>query len=387
MMHRSFFSLVAGIVVCCLAGCQDKKPAATVPVPEVNYILAHSGDVPVFTEFVGETYGEKDIEIQARVDGWVTGIHFKEGDFVKKGQLLYMIDDQPIRTRIDAAAAQVAQANTQLVKAKADLDRVRPLTEMNALAKRELDAAIASYDAARAQVMIAKAGLDNAKIELSYTRIQAPISGIIGISRVQQGDFVGKGVGLSNSALNTISATGGMRVRFNVTEAQFLQYLKRKNNPDSVRQLEQAFPVRLLLSDGSIFPETGKIDLTNRQIDPQTGSIVAQALFTNQGGLLRPGQFVKVRLQTSIVHDAVLVPQQAVHQLQNIYQVFVVNDSNQIQPKVVTTGLRTGSNWVINSGLQVGQKVAVIGSAIVKPGMVVKPVQMNWNYDSTSVSN
>jgi membrane fusion protein, multidrug efflux system len=387
MRRQTSFFIGASMIMFIVSGCQDKKPAASVPIPEVNYVIAHSGDIPVFTEFVGETYGEKDIEIQPRVDGWITGIHFKEGDFVKKGQLLYVIDDQQIRTRIDAAAAQVAQANTQMVKAKADLDRVRPLTEMNALAKRELDAAIASYDAARAQVMIAKAGLDNAKIELSYTRIQAPISGIIGISRVQQGDYVGKGMGSSNSALNTISATGGMRVRFNVTEAQFLQYLKRKTNPDSVRQLEREFPVRLLLSDGSLFSESGKIDLTNRQIDPQTGSIVAQALFTNQGGLLRPGQFVKVRLQTGIVHNAVLVPQQAVNQLQNIYQVFMVNDSNQIQPKVVTTGLRTGSNWVITSGLQPGQKVAVIGSLMVKPGMVVNPVLMNWNYDSTSVSN
>lgn len=385
MNFRIFFVLFAGPFL--LWGCQEKKAERSLPIPEVNMVLAAEQSVPMFSEFVGETLGEKDIEIQARVDGWVTSIHFKEGDPVKKGQLLYVIDDQPIQTKIDAAAGQVAQANTQVVKAKADLDRVRPLTEMNALAKRELDAAIANYDAARAQLQIAKASYNNAKIELSYTRITAPISGIIGISRVQQGDYVGKGMGASNTALNTISATGGMRVRFNVTEAQYLQYLKRKQQSDSLAQLQKDFPVQLILSDGSTFAENGKVDLTNRQIDPQTGSLIVQALFTNRNGLLRPGQYVKVRLQTGLLSKAVVVPQQAVNQMQDLHQVFIINDSNQIQPKIVKVGIRTGSNWVIQSGLQAGQKIAVIGSAMIKPGAVVNPVTMPWNYDSTSVIN
>lgn len=370
-----------------LVHCKEKKVENAMPIPEVNMIQASLQTVPIYAEFVGETLGEKDIEIQARVDGWVTGIHFKEGDMVKKGQLLYVIDDQPVRTRIDAAAGQVAQANTMVVKAKADLDRVRPLTEMNALAKRELDAAVANYEAARAQMQIANAAYNNAKIELSYTRITAPISGIIGISRVQEGDYVGKGMASTNSALNTISATGGMRVRFNVTEAQYLQYLKRKQQTDSLAELQKNYPVQLILSDGSLYTETGQVDLTNRQIDPQTGSLIVQAIFTNPNGLLRPGQYVKVKLQTGMLKDVVVVPQQAVNQMQNLYQVFTINDSNRIQPKIVQVGVRTGSNWVISQGLEAGQKIAVIGNAMIKPGSVINPVPMQWNYDSTARNN
>jgi membrane fusion protein (multidrug efflux system) len=370
-----------------LVHCKEKKVENAMPIPEVNMIQASLQTVPIYAEFVGETLGEKDIEIQARVDGWVTAIHFKEGDMVKKGQLLYVIDDQPVRTRIDAAAGQVAQANTMVVKAKADLDRVRPLTEMNALAKRELDAAVANYEAARAQMQIANAAYNNAKIELSYTRITAPISGIIGISRVQEGDYVGKGMASTNSALNTISATGGMRVRFNVTEAQYLQYLKRKQQTDSLAELQKNYPVQLILSDGSLYTETGQVDLTNRQIDPQTGSLIVQAIFTNRNGLLRPGQYVKVKLQTGMLKDVVVVPQQAVNQMQNLYQVFTINDSNRIQPKIVQVGVRTGSNWVISQGLEAGQKIAVIGNAMIKPGSVINPVPMQWNYDSTARNN
>ncbi|MBN8663391.1 MAG: efflux RND transporter periplasmic adaptor subunit [Chitinophagales bacterium] len=358
----------------------DKKDPKAVPSFDVNVVPVGTKTVPVFKEYVGQTYGKSDVSIQSRVDGWITGIHFKEGDYVKQGQLLYTIDDQPIQNKIEAASARLAQANTQLVRTKADLDRVQPLADMNALSKRDLDAAKAAYNAAKEEVNIAQAGLQNSKLELSYTRITAPISGIIGLSKMQVGDYVGK---LGSAPLNTVSSTDRVRVRFSVSETEFLTYLKAVSEKKS-GELSPNMPVSLLLSDGTVYDEPGSIDLANREIDPQTGSIIVQALFSNTKAILRPGQYVKLKVKTGEYADALLVPQQAVNQLQNIYQVFVLNDSSKLTPTIIQVGERVGSNWIIKSGITAQTKVAVIGSAVIKPNTPVKPVMMRWSYDSTS---
>jgi len=335
-------------------------------VPEVNVVTAVRQTVPVYAEYVGQTYGQSDIEIRSRVDGWVQSLHFKEGSPVSKGQLLYVIQDDELRDREQAAQAQLAQANVLMVKAKSDLDRVRPLTAMNALSQRDLDAAQASYDAQVEAVRAAKAALSNARTQLSYTRIIAPISGTIGASTVQPGDYV-KSIGLQ--VLNTISAVGEMRVRFAITENDYLKY-SQSMSKEALRNLEVTF----VLNDGSVFPETGRLDFANREIDPATGSLLVQALVDNKSHLLRPGQYVKVRFKSSEMQDAILVPQQAINQMQNVYMAYVVNDSNKINPRPVTTGPRVGSDWVITSGLKAGDRVALVGNAVVKPGMVIKPV-------------
>ena len=374
-----YYPFVMLLPVLLSIGCKQPAAPTAKPIPEVNVVNVGVATVPIMKEYVAQTYGKADIAIQSRVDGWVTGIHFKEGSFVKQGQLLYTIDDQPIQTRIDAANARLAQVNTQLVKAKSDLERVEPLTAMNALSKRDLDAARAAYQAAQYEVEVAKASLQNSKIELSYTRITAPVSGYIGISKYQIGDYVGK---LGAAALNTISNTEKSRVRLSVTEAEFLAYLKaiaaNKKNA-----LEVARPVNLLLSDGTVYNETGTIDLANREIDPATGSIIIQAVFPNPSAILRPGQYVKLRMQTGNVENAILVPQQAVIALQNIYQVLVVTDSSKVVPVMVKPGMRVGANWIITEGLTADKKVAIVGNAIVKPNSVIKPVNFPWNYSNT----
>lgn len=380
-LSTSRAALMIGAIFLYACGGKDQqaKPAF---VPEVNVVQVGQQQVPVYAEYVGQTYGENDVEVFSRVDGWVTGMHFKEGSQVGKGQLLYTIDDLPIKTKIDAAAGRVAQAKTQLVKAEADLSRVKPLADMNALSKRDLDAAIAMVNAAKAEVAIAEAQLSNTRIELSYTRITAPVSGIIGLSKVQVGDYVGK----LGASVNTISSLGEVRVRFSISEKEFLNYTRNQRAVDSlIGKGSDKLPVALMLSDGSTYYERGYIDLANREVDPATGSILLQARFQNNDKLLRPGQYVKVRIQTQKIPDAIVVPQQAVNQLQNLYQVFVLNDSNKVVPRIVQAGRRVGNNWIITGGLQAGEKVAVVGNAVIKPNIVVKPVMMNWNYDSTSV--
>lgn len=358
--------------------CGEKTHATEQVVPEVNVVQAGQKTIPIYSEYVGQTYGQSDVEIKPRVEGWIQSINFKEGSAVQKGQLLYVIQDDELRDRVQAAEAQVAEANVLLAKAKSDLDRVKPLAEMNALSKRDLDAAQASYDAQQQAVIAANAGLNNARTQLSYSRVTAPLSGIIGVSKVQVGDYVRKTVG--DQPINTISAIGAMRVRFSITENDFIKF-SQKMPKDNVKNIE----VQFILNDGSVFPETGKLDFANREIDPETGSLLVQAIVENKTKLLRPGQYVKVRFKSDEIPNAVLVPQQAINQMQSIYMAYVVNDSSKINPRPVKTGIRTGSNWVITDGIKPGERVALIGNAIIKPNMQIKPVMNTYSYDSTSM--
>jgi membrane fusion protein (multidrug efflux system) len=361
--------------------CKEKKADAAALIPEVNVVEVGKKTVPFYTEYVGETFGKEDIQIQSRIEGWITSIHFKEGELVQKGQLLYTIDDLPIKNKIDQAEANLAQANTGKVRNKAELDRVEPLTQMHALSQRDLDAAKANYQASLSQVDAAQAALRNAKIELSYASITAPITGIIGTSKYWVGDFIGK---LNTGApLNVISSVNSIRARFSISEDEYLKFAKMKAN-SSAKLFEANVPVEMILSDGTKYNQLGYINLTNRQIDPATGSLLLQAIFDNPQGLIKPGQYVKLKLKTDEFKDALLVPQQTVIQFQNLFQVFVLNDSNKVNPVVVKPGKRIGSNWIINEGVKVGDKLAIIGNAAVKPSMPVKPTMIPWNYDSTS---
>jgi membrane fusion protein (multidrug efflux system) len=371
---------IALILFATACGSQDQGPKEA-PIPTVNVVEAAQRSIPQYTEYVGQTLGIHDVDIVPRVEGWITGIHFKEGSQVTKGSLLYTIDDLPIRTRMDASSANLAKARTQLVAKKTELDRVRPLTEMNALSRRDLDGAIAGYEAAKSEVAMAEAQLGTSKIELGYTRIISPITGIIGISKVQVGDYVNRS---GFTAINTISSLGDVRVRFPISENEYMRFF-RKNQVKDVQA--GANPVELILGDGNVYPEKGHIDLANRAVDPSTGSLLVQAVFPNQAGLIRPGQYVKVRFLTDFYQDAVLVPQQAVNQMQNIYQVFVLGDSSKLKPRIIKVGARVGSNWIVKEGLKAGEKVAVVGSAMISPTRPVKPNPMPWNYDSTTARN
>ena len=367
-----FFSLF-------FVSCKNEHKNAAEVVPEVTVVEAGQKTIPLYVEYVGQTYGQSDVEIKPRSEGWVQGIHFKEGSVVSKGQLLYTIQDDELRDRVQAAQAQVAEANILQVKAKSDLDRVVPLVEMNALSKRDLDAAQATYDAQKQAVVAANAALNNARVQLGYSKITAPLSGFIGISKVQVGDYVSKGIG--QAPINTISAVGAMRVRFGITENDYIKF-KAKADAKALRSLD----VQFILNDGTVFPETGKLDFANREIDPTTGSLLVQAIVENKSRLLRPGQYVKVRFQTEEIPNAILVPQEAVNQMQSIFMAFVVDDSSRLKPTPVKTGARVGSNWVITEGLKPGDKVALVGNALIKPGTVVKPVMKQYSYDSTSVN-
>jgi membrane fusion protein (multidrug efflux system) len=371
--------LVTGCLFLSIISCKEEEKK-TESSPDVNVVLAAKKNISTFSEYVGQVYGLADVNIDPRVQGWITGIYFKEGSLVQKGSLLYTIDDQPFINELDAAKAEVARTQTLMENKKSELGRVKPLAEMNALSQRDLDFASSSYDAAVNEVKISQARLENAKIQLGYTKLSSPITGIIGISKVQVGDYVR--LASAGNGINTVSSLGEVRVRFPISENDFLTFAREyKKDPKSNNF--QEVPVDLVLGDGSVFAEKGRLQLTNRQIDPATGSILIQALFQNTSGVLRPGQYVKVRFKTGEFSNAIIIPQQSVNQLQNIYQVFLLTDSNTLKPTLIKVGNRVGSNWIVNDGLKEGDKVVVVGSASLNPSTVVKPVMMKWNYDST----
>ena len=372
------------LLICCFCFffiCCKDKTQKSLQAPKVNAVVAGKKDIPIYEVYIGQIYGESDVQIQPRVEGSVTGIFFKEGDVVPKGKLLYTIDDLPTQTKIDAAKSDVSRAQAIMENKKSDLSRIKPLAEMNALSQRDLDAASAAYQVSEDEVKIAQARLANANIELGYTQIASPITGVIGISKVLVGDYVSR-IPLGGG-INTVSALGGVRVRFTISENEYLKFVQRiRKDPKSNNFAK--IPVDLILGDGSIYAEKGRIDLTNRQIDPSTGSLLVQAVFGNNQKILRPGQYVKVRFQSDIYKNATVVPQQCVNQLQNIYQVFLLNDSNKITPTVVKVGSRVGSNWIITEGVKPGDKVIMVGSASINLNAPVDVVTMNWSYDSTT---
>ncbi len=358
-----------------LIGCKKEETVALPPV-QVNVVKAVENDVPIYEEFVAQVYGESDVDIRSRVEGWVTSVNFKEGSAVKKGDLLYIIDDVQYQTRVDREASELTRAKTELVRTQSELSRVKPLTELNALSQKDLENATASFEAAQAQVQASEASLQNAKIEFGYTRVYAPFDGVIGSSNMRVGDYVSRAGG--TSVLATISSIRGVRVRFQISEREYLRIAQM--TPEELATARKN--IQLILADGSIYPQSGQVNFADREIDPKTGTLTIEALFPNPTGLLRPGLFVKTRVLLSTVPNAILVPQRAVFQLQNLAQVFTVTDSSTLKVSIVETGAKVGDAWIIKKGLNAGEKVAVIGTASLTPNSKIQVVEMKWPDDA-----
>jgi membrane fusion protein (multidrug efflux system) len=347
-----------------------KEEKKVLPPMQAPFITVVTQDVPIYKDFAAQTFGDLDIDLKARVDGILTGIHFKEGQKVKKGQLLYTIDPLEYDTKVEQVKGQVAVAQSGLVNAEEELKRIRPLADMNAVSKRELDAAVAKSKAAQSNYNSTKAALNNQKLERSYCNIVSPIDGIIGISIGRLGDYISK---LGNSSkLNTVSKLDKVRVRFTISETEFLAYQK-KYDRDEIVDLD------LLLSDGTTHPYKGTINFTDAAIDPTTGTLTIEAHFPNPNNTLRSGQFSKVRVLVNTQDDAISIPQKAVTELQGIYQVNVIDAANKIQVQIVEVGDKVGKNWIITKGLKAGDKVAIIGNQFIQPGSIVLPVPFTEN--------
>jgi membrane fusion protein (multidrug efflux system) len=383
-MSNSRAILNAGLFLAALFfnSCSTETDKKQIQIPEVPYVAVKVQDVPVYQEYVGQTLGQADIDIQARVEGEVTGIHFKEGSSVKKGQLLYTINPIEYDAKVAQGRAQLAEAQSLMANAESDLKRIRPLAAMNAVSQRELDACIAKEGAARSKVDAARAILSNQELERSYCNIEAPIDGVIGISKVKVGDLAASGFG--RSVLNTLSSTGRMRVRFSVSEANYLKFREDlKNSATPIDPNNMA--TELILVDGTSYPQKGKINFSDRGIDPSTGTMTIEAEFPNPDGSLRPGQFVRIRFVTGLIKDAMLIPQRAVQEMQGIFQVFVITKENTLSMKAVEPGLKIKSDWVIKN-LDASDRVALLGTQFIRAGSPVKPVLAGETLDKPTAN-
>ena len=362
------------LVSCCflLSACTEQKQAAPKAPPPADVLVfeTEARDTPLVIEFVGVTSGIKDITIRARVEGFLEGVHFQEGSRVKKGDLLYTLESQPFEEKVATRMSGVAEVNTMLAKNKGDLDRIEPLAEINAVSKSDLDASQAAYDATLSSLEAAEANLRSAKIQLSYTRILSPIDGIIGKTQAKVGDFVGKDP--SPVILNTVSQVDTILVTFYITETQYLEYARHMAGSQAARSSERSENIRMILVDGSLYGHGGKVDFIDRDVDTTTGAMLAQASFDNPEKLLRPGQFTKLRIETQVVKDAILIPQRCVMEIQGLHSVFVVDSNNSVQTRNVEVGSRIGSAWMITKGLEPEEKVIYEGLQKVKDGSTVK---------------
>ncbi len=363
------FSII--ITSCNSSEKQQKAPSAQ----KISVIPVIEFDVPVFTSYVGQIHGSKDIPIRARVEGFLESVDFKEGSNVKKGQLLYTIDPQSLAAATNAQKSEVNAAQTALKKAKADLDRIRPLAEANAISQSELDASQANYDDAKARVKTTKANLKASNIELSYTKVLSPINGLIGKTNAQVGEFVGKDP--NPVILNTVSAIDTITVKFSLTEAQYIKMFKQYKERVNAGELddgEHNRDVELQLADESIYGHLGIVDFVDRNVDENTGTLLAQASFPNPDKMLRPGMYSKVKIKTGILKSAIVIPQRCIMELQGSYSVFVLSDSNKIVKVPVTVGNKTGDLAAITEGLKKTDKIVIDGLQKVRSGVKIIPI-------------
>ena len=339
-------------------GCGRHAAAAKDAPPQVVVDTVVQRDQPVYQEWIGTTQGNVNADIRPKVEGYLLRRVYQEGSYVQRGQLLCEIDPRQTQAQLRQAEANLEQARAGLTKSERDVQRFEPLAAEKALSQQELDNARSARSAAQATVGALQAAVEQARLNLSWTRVTSPISGIAGLAQQQVGDLVGP-----QTVLTTVSTVDPIRVEYKVSEQDYLQF--RSDPAMRNAQLE------LVLADGTLFPHKGHILLTGREVDIKTGTITTIGLFPNPGNVLRPGQYAKVRAVTNVRRAALLVPQRAVNELQGIEQVAVVGAGDVVSIRTVKTGERVGSEWIINEGLQPGDRVIVEGFARVKSGMKV----------------
>jgi membrane fusion protein (multidrug efflux system) len=362
--------LVAVATAALGVACEEPPPVAA-PPPEVYVAPVVQRDVPTYLELVGQTEGFQDVEIRARVEGFLESMTFREGSFVRQGDLLYTIDRKPLEAILAAARAERATAEAALEKANNDVARYTPLVVKQAVSQQELDNARSARDAARAQVEAAAAAVEKATLDLSYTRVVAPISGLIGTTNVKPGSLVGRG---ESTLLTTISQTDPIIFKVGITEADYLRIVKRY--PGRAGQAPDASGIELALADGAVHPATGRIRAVERAVNPGTGTLGVELVFPNPQYALRPGQYGRARALLEMRPGALLVPQRAVQALQNLYSVAVVTPENQVAFRNVKVGPRVDDLWVIEEGLKPGEQVVVEGVQGIQDGITVRTKPM-----------
>lgn len=365
-------SVLAAAVLAMLAGCeppsQSDAPAAAMPPPEVVVAVAQPRDLPASFEYVAQIAGVREVEVRPRVSGILEKWNYTEGARVKAGQSLFTIDPAPYRAALARAQAQVSSTEASLMQANRDATRLKPLFEAKAVSQKEYDDAASAAQVAAANVQAAQAALTEARLNLAYTRVEAPISGITGRALQSEGSLVQA----QQSLLTTISQIDPIHVIFSFTEAEHLKFTRAVAEGRLVLPKGGKFDVSLLLADGSEYARPGKVDFTDVRVDSTTGTIEARAVVANPEGLLRPGQFARVRLSGGMRPGAITIPQRAVLEGPGSKIVLIVNDKGIVEPRPIQVGDWSGQDWVILGGLKAGDQVIVDGMVKARPGSPVR---------------
>jgi membrane fusion protein (multidrug efflux system) len=349
-----------------LLGCKKKKPPPP-PPPEVQVITVNPTNVPIFEEWIGTLDGYVNAQIHAQVSGYMLTQNYSEGSQVKIGQLLFEIDPRPFQATLDQAKAKLAQDEAQLEKTRQDVQRFTPLAKDQAISQQQLDDAVQANLSALAQIKVDQANIESATLNLGFTKITSPVDGLAGVAQVQIGDLAGP----STAVLTTISTLNPIKANFQVSEQSYITFWTRfiDANTNEIPPLN----LQLILSDGSVYPDKGKFFFANRQVNIDTGTLQIVGLFPNEKYLLRPGQYARIRAQTQLKKNVLVVPQRAIAELQGSYQVAVVGESNKVSLASVKVGAQVGQDWIVEDGLKPGDRVVVEGTQKAKAGAVVTP--------------
>jgi len=360
-----------GVVLSCgllIAGC-SRKPAQTAPnAPEVLVTTVTPRDVPRVLERVATLDGFINANINAQVQGYITSRDYKEGSVVKKGDLLFQIDPRPFEAALAQAKATLAKDQATQAKTDADERRAIDLFKKKVISDQERDTAIAAAGSSRANVQADEAAVKQAELNLGYTKIAAPIAGVAAIATAQVGDLVGPSTG----PLTTVSQIDPIKAVVTAGEGPFTDFISRHPDPDERQRYINSLEFDLILGNGKLYPHKGKFYALDRNLDPKTGSIRYEVTFPNPGNILRPGQFGKVRFVADMKKGALVVPQEAVNELQGNFQVAVVDQNNKVSIRPVKMGERIGAMWEVTEGLKPGDRVVVQGVQKVHEGSPVR---------------
>jgi len=384
---RSGSLLLVGTLALAAGGCGGNSQVnaqANTPPPTVQVAVVERRDVSLTSEWIATMDGYINAQIKPQVSGYLVRQNYREGSVVRKGEVLFEIDPRPFQAVLDQTEgqlaqtkAQVLQAQAQLAKTSQDVARDTPLAQAKAIAQSQLDndlqakaGAEAAVVAARAAVTAAQAAVEQAQLNLSFTKITSLVDGVAGIAQAQIGDLVA-----TNSILTSVSQVDPIKVYFPMSEQDYLHTQKIGTRAASVQSIPlKGVPLTLVLANGNIYPHPGEVLWTDRQLDPSTGTIRVAAAFPNPGNILRPGEYGRVRAVTEERHDALLVPQAAVTELQGTFQVAIVGGDNKVRIQNVQIGPQVGANWLVNQGVEAGDRVVVAGIQYARPGATVNPM-------------
>lgn len=376
---RSLCLLFLWVFFFTLASCKKKEVPPQIPPPQVLVIKAEAKDVPYTPSFVGQTAGSKDIEVRARVSGILLKRMYVEGQRVKQGDTLFLIDPEPYKVALDQARAAHAQALASYTHAKLDRDRVLPLFKANALSKKDRDQAVSDFNVAKANLKAAQARIEEAEINLGYTTVTAPISGLTSKEAVSEGSLISTTE--SSSLLTRINQLDPIYVNFSYSDSEALKLRKDLESGSLTSAPQDDMEIELKLSDGSTYPEKGKMNFSDNHIDTATGTLQVRGEVPNPDAALLPGQFVRVSLHGYTRKKAILIPQRSIVQRPDGKIAFIVNKDSKVEPRPLILGDEVGNDVIVEKGLAPGESIIVEGLLKARPGSQVKIAVATSNKD------